>query len=263
MSVFLQRSGLLSAAGGEVVNPPAYAAFSNVKFLSAMKANPAIDLRTSPNTITHQGGCTIDTGQTLFGQPMMEFDGTDDRIGKTDAMDGSFVPGTNEFGFFCYFHTPATHQDGTIATYIEKPGSQWRTYWHFSIGSDGKLAFAMWSGVTGGGYSNLATTDALDTSTTYLIGFSKEDWSSGQQNRRIFFGKLTDTQCVVKATMEHNGNTSGTQLSDAPHFCLGYYLVGSTKTSPLKGHIGEAVYVVGEPYITAAFDTPTVGWPRS
>lgn len=251
--------------GPDPVLPPAYADFANVMFLSTLSdANP-VDESDQSNNLTAVGDAAPDAGELIFEQPMMQFDGTGDRVAQI-GPNSDFKPFTNPFAGFVYFKTPATWtQGGVLMTYIEKVGGQWRTYWQFDVGADGKLSFGMWTGLTGGGFNALVDTVALETDTLYLVGFSKSTWTgAGHKNRKLFAGKVgVDEQCVIRAEVEQDINTSNTNPGDGPDFALGYYLLTGVPNTELIGHLGEAVFLNGEDYVTEAFDMPTVGWPRS
>lgn len=258
MSVFLQRIGLLGGSGGPptIVNPPSYSNFNNVKFLSALDVHPWVDESNVARGSTYIGLPVIDATKTIFGQSMTSYDGDDDgshgTVYRNDCLTSS-----GPFWVGCYIRISDDQLTGTGGRALINFREQDSLHWGMTL-SGLRLGFIVWKNNSGVMiFSSVTDSDVFEAGKTYLVGVGRiatsGDW-------KFWVGEVgVDAQCTVRKTIVDGGNMSSSSTSIIR---IGFSTFGGNGGF-LKGHMGEAIVIFGEPFVTGDFDMPTVPWNRS
>lgn len=256
MGLLLQRTGMLaSSLDAGFVAAPGYSNFNNVKFLSAMdESAPFSSESDSPRSYLALSAPFPDSGQQLFGQNMMSFDGINDGIYSSTSA-GDFSPQSQDWCMMMYYRTPssnvAINTPGLMAYYKST-----ETHWSFNLlEATKKTRLRVWYNSGGGLLFDLLATTALVANTTYLLGCGR----SGN-TWRIYQGIVDDGICYVSASTSNSGGMSAS--GGTPRLRIG----NADWTAPskfIKGWFGEIIYMKGESFVTGQFNIPTEPWKRS
>lgn len=219
--------------------------FANVSLLlhgdGTNGSTTIIDSSPTPKTVTAFGNAQISTAQSKFGGASIAFDGTGDYL---TVPHNSAFSANADFTAECWLRMAQLNRLQFIAD--KRSSTSINSEWFWYIGSDNKIAAALFNTSSGGVYLNVLSSSALLINTWYHIAFTL----AGTTLRLFVDGTLEATSSTPTGTYATNTNqlTIGRDIATVPG-------------RDLNGYIDDLRITKGVARYTANFTPPTAPFP--